>query len=112
MRTKMYDLRLLILVSSINTLSAIVYQGLTCNERSILPNCSDIYPKLCDTQNCVLWKSDIFTETNTGRVKDNSANNTGSSAMIEAAGCGLFKDGHFSDGIWSKKTAVFLLNMV
>jgi hypothetical protein len=51
----------------------------------------------------ILFKSEIFTETNTGRVKDNSANNTDSSAMIEAAGCGLFKDGHFSDGIWSQK---------
>jgi hypothetical protein len=100
----MYDLQLLILFSSINTLSAIVYQGSTCNERSTLPNCSDIYPKLCDTKNCVLWQSGIFTELNTGRVKDKaSQNDKNDSTMIEAASCGLFKDGHFIDGIWSKK---------
>lgn len=94
-----------------------IYHGMRCHTSSFLPNCNQIFPRLCiGGSDCVLWESGTFPfhmSINNTKVVDAAKSSYTSSITncsrisMKSRKCKTFRGGRFFNGIWSTKECDF-----
>ena len=94
-----------------------IYNGILCHNTSFLPNCHELYPRLCiGGSDCVLWESGTFAvrispnnsvAVESKRSVNDSLKSKCFSEPLMSRSCKTFRGGRFFNGKWAKKDCDF-----